>query len=60
MLYVIIIIVAIALANVFQVIQPSFTAPSPRTHDTSQSIYHMNEIGELASKLDQVRRESFA
>jgi hypothetical protein len=43
----------------FQVIQPAFTAPSPRTHDTSQSIYHMNEIGEFASKLDQVRHESF-
>jgi hypothetical protein len=32
----------------------SVTTPSPRTHDTSRSIYHLKDVSEFAAKLDQV------
>ncbi|KAH7409760.1 hypothetical protein BKA64DRAFT_665795 [Cadophora sp. MPI-SDFR-AT-0126] len=37
----------------------SMTTPSPRTHDTSHSIYHLKDISEFAAQLDQAAQGVF-
>jgi hypothetical protein len=41
-------------SSIYQTEGGTSTSPSPRTHDTSRAIYHVDHVDRFAAELDQV------